>query len=664
MNSPERELHFFTSTIDGSERREWFILLLRWIWTPLREDAFRKRLAQFLQILHADETLQRSFSFSFTQMMEEMDSLSLFAEVGLPLHKGLVPEGVRRLMVQLLPAAQQDTDTARLLSSIFSSPRDVVRFLNLPEETFAVLYRSCWPEEKQTETPRLAADMKQALQLLATRVGGRGVSAAIRQRGTQHDVHESPFYQLIFQTDLLLESLRDSVPKEIRSERIQQWKLLSRNCRSELEQVHLHMDTEGVNSDLVFDLHSIELSLNRMELLLNLLAKPSGREHAEAVQNLLKQLIQARMEDTKLSVLLARNLNLIARKTVERTGKGGEHYIALSRGEYWKMWLAAVGGGLLTVFTAALKMRILENHFPPFVEGFLSGTNYAISFLLLQTFGLALATKLPSMTAATFAGLVRENRGYARWHKVSNFVALITRTQLAAALGNILAVALGAFAFERLWEVLFSKTYLPEASARHVYETLHPFTSGTALYAIVTGVILWLAALIGGWVENFAVYHRVPAAITQHPVERLLGKPRLQRISDLVEHNLAGWATNITLGYMLGFLPVISGFFGISLDVRHVTLNTGTLALAIARFGSGALGDHWMYAAIAGIGVTFVLNLGTSFSIAAYVALRAYAVPRREQLELLRFLVWQIFRHPIQFLVPVESAKKDIDEVL
>jgi site-specific recombinase len=99
---------------------------------------------------------------------------------------------------------------------------------------------------------------------------------------------------------------------------------------------------------------------------------------------------------------------------------------------------------------------------------------------------------------------------------------------------------------------------------------------------------------------------------------------------------------------------VIARFFGIPFDVRHVTLSTGTLALAAARFGTSSFGKDWFYYAIAGIGVTFVLNLGVSFSIASFVALRAYDVSRREQLLLLRYLLRQIVRSPLKFLFPVE----------
>jgi len=317
------------------------------------------------------------------------------------------------------------------------------------------------------------------------------------------------------------------------------------------------------------------------------------------------------------------------------------------------MWRAALGGGLLTVFTAAFKMSILGKHFPLFVEGFLTGTNYAVSFVLLQIFGLALATKQPSMTAATFAGIVRQNRGNARWVKIADFVAEITRSQLAAALGNIIAVVIGAIAFEQLWQRMFSKSYLPLKSAQHVYQTLHPFTSGTAFFAILTGVILWMAAMIGGWCENFSVYHRVTEAVAEHPFGRRIGRQRMRCWADILERDLAGWATSISLGYLLGFTPVIASFFGLHIDVRHVTLTTGTLALAAARFGTSSFGADWFYWAVGGIGITFVLNLGVSFSIAAYVALRAYDVPGKEQRQLVGFILKAFLKSPLKFMLPI-----------
>jgi site-specific recombinase len=419
------------------------------------------------------------------------------------------------------------------------------------------------------------------------------------------------------------------------------------------------MEKAGVSADLVFDLKSIELSLDRMDAIADVYAAESREASVQAARKLFDQLATGQLADLRLRPLLSQNLNLLARKMVERTGVGGEHYIAHSRSDYWLMWRAALGGGLLTVFTAALKMSIIGKHFPLFVEGFFVGSDYAVSFVLLQVFGLVLATKQPSMTAATFAGIVRRNRGTARWVKISAFVADITRSQLAAALGNIVAVVVGAIAFDKLWQRMFLKPYLPAKSAEHVYQTLHPFTSGTAFFAILTGIILWMAAMIGGWCENFSVYHRVTEAIAEHPFGLRVGRLRLRKWADVLERDLAGWTTSISLGYLLGFTPVVASFFGLHLDVRHVTLTTGTLALAAARFGTSSFGKDWFYWAVGGIGITFVLNLGVSFSIAAFVALRAYDVPRQEQKELVVFILKSFLRSPLKFILPIGVDKNE-----
>jgi len=126
----------------------------------------------------------------------------------------------------------------------------------------------------------------------------------------------------------------------------------------------------------------------------------------------------------------------------------------------------------------------------------------------------------------------------------------------------------------------------------------------------------------------------------------------MQRLAGAVDANLSGWTTCIVLGYLLGFVPAIGKFFGIPLDVRHVTLSTGTLALAAATFGRDWLYRGWFSYTLLGIAVTFVLNLGVSFSIAAGVAMKAYGVSRRERMRLMRYTLSSFLRSPRRFLIP------------
>lgn len=642
----------FSDATTLSARTRRAAALFAYIWARPTDRGFSTSLLRWIRLLEQDKPLRDRFDLSWRLMLAELDSVSLFADAGLPARYALLPEAMRRIFQSLLPSAREESDTARLFTAVFSTPKSVDRFLTVDDTTFAHLARILWPRTGLDAVPHVADDIRQSLSLLATRVAGRGVTAAVRQRGSTRNVEASPFYQLVFATETFLQSTQRGGEH---SAALRQWLESVHACRRELIQVRVHMEDAGVSTALVFDLSSMDASLDRMQLLAATIGGDAQRSLQPARQ-LLNTLVAGRLEDTQLGPLIRQNLNLLARKTVERTGHSGEHYIANNLREYWMMWLAALGGGLLTVFTAAIKLRVFEGDFPLFVQGFLIGTDYAVSFVLLQIFGLALATKQPSATGAALAGIVRENRGVSRWSKIADIAARISRTQLAAALGNVIAVCLGAIAFEQLWHKIFLHSYLPTTTAKYVYETLHPFTSGTGIDAAMTGVILWAAGVVGGWCENFAVYNRIPAAIAQHPLGLRIGARRMQRLANWFEDHIASWSTSIVLGYMLGFFPAISHFFGLPLDVRHVTLNTGMLALAAARYGVASFGHNWFYFAVAGIGMTFILNLGTSFAIASVTALQAYNVRRPERLKILKYLLGQIVRSPLRFILPIERS--------
>ena len=87
------------------------------------------------------------------------------------------------------------------------------------------------------------------------------------------------------------------------------------------------------------------------------------------------------------------------------------------------------------------------------------------------------------------------------------------------------------------------------------------------------------------------------------------------------------------------------------------------MALAAARYGFVSLGRTWFYHAVAGIAVIFVLNLGVSFTISAYVALRAYNVQPAEQWRILRSVVKNALRAPLPFIVPTYGSKVVDEEV-
>jgi site-specific recombinase len=640
-------LENFLAAPDLAARLNGFVELKAWStsghrWRP---DRRLDHLEALLALVESQTEIRSGFQQTVGQILAEMHSVELFAEAGLHPREGLWSDAARRLTQRILPSARDDSDLSRLALRLYPTAKSIDRLIEQPDTKFERIARLLSPVEDTSAWTRQNDDLRQAFLLLGVHVAGLGLSPGLRARSHASHIEDSPFYTLHQSSVELVHQNGTFIA-------LDSWRTHVQSVRRELQYVHVRMEDAGVSTALIFDIRTIEHALSRMEFITEVLFVAEPHEQIHAVKRLLDDVMNSTRDDLSLIALFRDNTALLARKVVERTGKTGEHYIANTRKEYRSIWWASLGGGLVTVLTAAVKMRIVEASLPPFLEGMAASTNYAACFILLQHLHLALATKQPSVTAATFAGIVRTTHGQERLDKLADFISRICRSQLASAAGNLIAVCLGCVAFAKLWTFLFSRPYLEIHSAEHVYQTLDPLASGTVIFATLTGVILWISALAGGWFENFAIFNRIPAAIAQHPLGRRIDHDRMMKLAEFVDTNISGWISCIVLGCLLGFTPAVGGFFGIPLDVRHVTLSTGTLALAAASFGRDWLHSGWFVRTLYGIAVTFVLNLGVSFSIAASVAMQAYEVSRADRLEVIRYTLKDFFRSPRRFLLP------------
>jgi site-specific recombinase len=276
----------------------------------------------------------------------------------------------------------------------------------------------------------------------------------------------------------------------------------------------------------------------------------------------------------------------------------------------------------------------------------------------MQAFGLVLATKQPAMTAAALAQIMREAKGEDREERIAGFFARLTSSQLAAAISNVATVGVGAAVFVGGWLLLAGGPWVDEKTAKETFLVLSPLDSGTIFFAALTGVLLWMGSLAGGWFENWATYHRLPEGIARHPLGRVFGRERMRRVAEALARNASGWATNVALGFLLGFAPAVGRFFGIPFDVRHVTLSTGQLALAASSLGERWFDDGAFLRGLAGIGVMFVLNL--AFALSLLNAARAYEMPSGELGGVLKHVLQRALRRPFDFVRPPRPAPVDV----
>ena len=613
-----------------------------------------ERLRILLDLLEGMPEVREQFGQSVTAILARTDATNLFGQAGLPSHRGLLGAFGERLIQQLLPRPRDSHDLAMLVRHLYSRRSEVERFTHLLPEVFLRIVGVMVPPNQPEMWKPLWVSFADGFRLLAARVQAQGLVDELRSRSSPLPVSESPFYRLLQASDVLVQVWNaggDVAPAAAA------WRWESQGCWAELPKIRERLETDGVSVDIEYGLEVIERCLERMENMVQIMETPPGTKQTELVHGFFAQLITASSQDRSLVHLVRSSTNLLHRKIVDRSGQAGEHYIAYNRKEYWHIWLAAAGGGLLTTITAAIKTVILQMKFAPFFEGLAYGLNYAVSFVLMQTYGLILATKQPAMTAATLASIMRgHKKGTERLDELVDFTTRIVHSQVAAAASNVVVVAAGAYAFDGLWRLSTGHPFLDLETARHVYDTLRPLHGGTVIFAALTGVILWLSSLVGGWIDNWAVYHRVPQGIADSLLAERVGRRRLQRIADYVARNIGGWGTNVSLGFMLGVTPALGHIFGIPLDVRHVTLSTGTLALSTAALGYDWFGEGMFLRALAGVGTMFVLNLGVSFFLSLFTAVRAYNLPWFEITELLRRLLRRFFRHPGDFILPPRTA--------
>lgn len=607
------------------------------------------RLRLLVGLLERSAPLRDRFAAVVRRVVLAADASHLLGEVGIPSGRGFVAELGERLMQRLLPRRRDAADLTRVLLRLYRNQGHVTRFALLPLPLFERLATVAAPSADAAEWERVRTGLIDGFRLVHLRLQAEALAPKLRARASRRGVAETPFFRLGRAGEAIAEGL---VGRAATGPAAREWHDLAAACRAESAFILRGLEETGVSVDIVFGLEAIERCLLRLEAILAVVETPPGQRRTAAVQRLLAQLAAAAVEERSLSAPLATNLRLLYRRIVDRSGTTGEHYVARTRAGYRALALAAVGGGLLTVGTAAIKTAVHTWHLAPFPEGLLYSLNYAVSFLLLQRFHLVLATKQPAMTAATLAGILRERRDNDRAEEIVDFAARISSSQLAAAAGNVVTVAFGCWAFSAAFQLLMGRPWLTPEQAGEILVGLSPLDSGTVFYAALTGVLLWIASIAGGWLGNWGAYYEVPQAVAAHPLGRRLGRERMARWARSVHDNLSGWGTNVVLGFLLGLTPAVGRFLGLPLDVRHVTLNSGILSIAGVSSGWEPESLAWLPRALAGVAVMFVLNLGVSFLLSLFTAARAYGFAAGDVRALLRAALRRARQRPGDFLLP------------
>lgn len=585
------------------ERMDTLKKLMEWI----RFDGFEGRnvrLKFLLQFLERHEDAAVMFFETFKEITAKGSAVRLYCLTGIPENSGFFTELSDRVIVNLLPPIHREKDLAELFKLVFNEEDDARWFELFPDQI--ILPFNQLLQKHQVDTTNLVIDQTDALIILGSQISALGISRQIRRHLKYRHISNSSFFKLGM-------AINRNEPEAVILGEVS-------NIRTELEQVQLGLEHSGVSVDLIHHLEKINSLLNRIEMILDL--RHSG---TPVVSFFVGRLIRDELQSMGVKDFLSQNLHMLSRKIVERAGDKGGAYIAEDRKERAHLFVAASWAGGLTAFTALFKYWIGAAHFPLFIEFFFSFLNYALGFLLMQRWHLALSSKQPAYTASA---LSRKFEKFLKTKELSEIILEVRKviaSQLIAAGANLLWVIPVILLLDTLCLWGTGSHIVEITKAHELVEKHRLWKSLTIFHAALTGVMLWLSSVVAGWTENWIVFRSIPSLLRNSPfLKKMMGKQKANDFADKVPGTMAGIAGNLSIAFFLAAPAIIGTMTGLPIDIKHVTLGTGTIVLGFASIGWG-LADWPLYLEMAfSVAVIGMLNFGVSF----YCAIRLAAVAR------------------------------------
>lgn len=630
------------------EQLDWLRSLVRYL---RGERGFRftpeARTHLLIQRLNQHQDWAQSAGAVIAQILSRGSALRIFTEAGLPSSSSFGKELIGRLVRSVLPPVLSEKSLSGALQQVFAQRGDDEWLERIPpheREAIIEWLRTSIPE---TRRQSLLQEMAEAIWLLGNRITSIALREEIASRSP--DVGPLSNHPMILLEDEARRFSAVSIgpaPASLEALMKATWA-----ARGFLEGVMAQVEQRGVSVDLVFQIERATAYITRLERLAEVIAAvqspvatPNAR--AAAIWGLLVVLVRGELEDQRPDRVLAQSVHLIARKTVERAGETGEEGIARNEHDLRHVLHAAIGGGVFIALTTLVKY-LGPKGLAPFFEALYATLNYGGSFTVMHFLHLKLATKLPAMTASALASRLSLSGSAEADAEFVRTSSAVLRTQFAAVVGNLAGVIPAALLIDALVTLAGQGHVLSPDKAAYVIQSVTPWTSLTIPFAIFTGVILWVGGWVASWIDNAFVFYNVAGALKSSGGLRVrFGEARVRTLADFLSRHVGGVATAAVLGFGLAFAPELGRFFGLPLDVRHVTLVTGSLTLAVAALGPGALHlEHWA-GMLSGIAVIGVCNLGVSFGLAFGMALRARRLSTLRGLTLLAQTAVSLIRRP------------------
>lgn len=572
----------------------WYILFLKWFFTTNEKTNLKQKIDYLKLLLDQNSEFRNLFIAKWSAFIDNAQFDSFWIHTFSGESDSFIQELIWAFNQKFLAAPAQGTEVSYLMDQLLDMRISIEEndFSNLDElRTLAPFFQS---EKIEFLKEEVRKSLIRAIYVLASKNLSDTYSTMFKMGSA--DKHQSDFVKTMGAISLT------EIPDLAALKTLTQSNLNTTNAIIE------GFRETGVSLNVLFKVKKIKSRLLRLKNLVDLEQGFSFTKVAPIIFER-QNFYSLRFQFFHYSSQLIEVVSMTSAET-------GDHYVGRTREILKKLFLSACGGGFITGFTVLIKTLSMYVPASPFFTGFLHGLIYAVSFVVIYLLGFTLATKQPAAIAAHLTY---------QWQKlpkteILNEINAIFKSQFWAVLGNVGLVIPTVIGFSYLSEYFFHHGFMSVEKAQAQIEAMS-FLSFTPFYAFLTGYFLWFSTFVSGAADNFFKVYKFDEVILNSPkILSFFSQQRKRQWVEFLKRNFGALSGNIVLGMILGLVPVFGKFFGLPIDVRHVTLSSGNMAAAIHTLGLNVFKEPAIYLAILGVIATGILNLAVSFMISLRVA--------------------------------------------
>lgn len=628
---------------------------------PLAEFLEGIRKSDFKDVLtyfRANEEQKNHFSKYIRNIFSERPFNLSLTEANILSENSFFSELRKRTLNKFLPSVEHDQTVWYLIDNISVRPKkDLPYFHNIPEneldEFLNLLHISDFIRNEKVKSELIFS-----MNILSWRVTGMALEVDVVRMAPEYRNFDNPFLALQNELEALAEEFKINPKLQLSSKdsRYKQIKIYTGQCLDFVNISFKNSSKYGISGKINQSLLKIRQQTTRILEIANLLVIDSERDYLIKSKQLIFNILDYKSHKNNIAELFNDSTRLISHLITNHTAETGSHYITANRKQYMSMFYKASGGGIIVGALCVLKMLYGFMPGSDFFHAFLYAMNYAMGFIMIYLMSFTLATKQPAMTAATMTKVLSEQgNSQKNYTEFADLVSRLFRSQFIAFVGNVLLSFPIALAIIYGLDVFFSQNLAVEKSDK-LLKDLDPFQSKAILHASIAGFYLFISGIISGSIANNSVFYQIPDRIAKNlNIKRWFGAKFAKSLSKYYAKNWAGIISNFWFGVFLGATAPIGLFFGLDLDIRHITFAAGNFALGL--YGRDfSIDGYTFWISFFTVFLIGFFNFAVSFGLSMFLAFRSRKLNLGEVRDIYREIFRYFLRRPLSFFIPMRSV--------